>query len=180
MRCNLKKINLILILVITACQLFAQMPDFKKPVQEAMKNLSVIPGIWEGKGWQMDMNGEKKYSNVTEKLQWKLDSTVILLEGLGKKDDGTVVHNALAILTYDAANKKYTMNSYLSSGMSTSANFEVIKPNESFKWWFEDGRGGTIRYTITTDGKKWKEVGEYSRDGNQWFNFFEMNLTKEM
>ena len=40
---------------------------------------------------------EKSNSNVTENIQWKLDSTLILLEGIGKRDDGTVAHNALGL-----------------------------------------------------------------------------------
>ncbi len=163
---------------LSALPIFAQMPDFKIPVQVAMQQVSVIPGKWEGKGWTVGQNGEKSYTNVTENLQWKLDSTLILLEGFGKKDDGKVEHNALGVLSYDPFKKKFEMTSHLSSGLSTTANWEVIKPNEKFKWWFDDGRGGTIRYNITTDGKHWKEEGEYSKDGKTWNKFFEMNLDK--
>ena len=34
------------------------------------------------------------------------------------------------------------------------------------------------RYSIINDGNNWKEEGEYSRDGNHWNKFFEMNLVK--
>ena len=165
-------------LLFSVSSLFGQMPDYSKEVKEAMKQVSVIPGKWEGQGWVIDQKGEKSFSNITENLQWKLDSTIILLEGIGKKDDGSVVHNALGVLSFNPFKKKFEMTSYLSSGLATNATWEVIKPNEKFKWWFEDGRGGTIRYNITTDGSHWKEEGEYSRDGKQWNKFFEMNLVK--
>jgi hypothetical protein len=173
----MKKLLLLFIIIFTY-QIFAQMPDFKRPVQDSMQQASAMIGKWEGKGWQMNQSGEKKNSNVSENIQWELDSTLILFEGEGKKDDGTIAHNALGLLSFNPFNKKYEFNSHLASGLETMANFEVIIPNSNFKWWFNDNRGGTIRYTITIDGNKWKEEGEYSQDGTKWNKFFEMNLKR--
>jgi hypothetical protein len=123
-------------------------------------------------------NGEKHFSNVKENLQWKLNNTVLEIEGVGKTDEGVVVHNALGVLYYDPTVKKVKMHSHLQSGLSTVANFEVIEPNQKYEWWFEDGRGGTIKYKISIDSGNWKEEGEYSRAGMQPSKFFEMNLKK--
>ena len=39
---------------------------------------------------------------------------------------------------------------------------------------------GKVRYTITRTAEgAWFEIGEYSRDGQQWAKFFEMTLTKK-
>ena len=157
---------------------YGQMIDSQLEVHKAMKNVSVINGRWQGRGWSLMGGGEKSYTNVTENFQWKLDSTIVMLEGLGKKDDGTVVHNALAILSYDIFKKKFSLNSYVARGLSTNANFEVLEPNKKFRWWFDDGHGGTIRYNITIEKKQWKEEGEHSSDGKTWNKFFEMNLKK--
>lgn len=154
------------------------MPDFSAEVKTEMQKVEVMAGKWEGKGWRQNPNGEKSYSMVSENLHWKLDGTVLIMEGIGKTEEGATVHNAFGVLSYNHFQKKYSMTSHLSNGLSTDANFEVIEPNKIFKWWFEDGRGGTIRYTINNDGKNWNEEGEYSRDGNNWNKFFEMNLVR--
>ena len=173
----MKKLIVILFLVFTY-NLFAQMPDFSVEVKTEMQKVEVMAGKWEGKGWRQNPNGEKSFSNVSENLYWKLDGTILVMEGVGKTAEGNVVHNAFGVLSYNPFQKKYRMSSQLSNGMSTDANFEVIESNKSFKWWFEAGRGGTIRYTINMDGKNWSEIGDYSRDGNNWSKFFEMNLNK--
>ncbi len=173
------KMMFLFLFTLFTVQILAQMPDFKRPVQDSMSQVSVMVGKWEGKGWQMNQSGEKNNSNITENIQWELDSTLILMEGIGKRDDGTIAHKALGLLSYNPFNNKYEFNSHLASGLEANASFEIIKPNEKFKWWFSDNRGGTIRYTITIENNKWKEEGEYSQDGNQWNKFFEMNLEKK-
>ncbi len=174
----MKKLSIIILLIFAVSKSFAQMPDFSKEAAEAMTKLSVMNGKWEGKGWSMMPNGEKHSSNVFENMQWKLDNTVLQIEGVGKTDEGQVVHNALGIIYYDPMQKKYKMHSHLSSGLSTQASFEVIEPNRKFEWLFEDGRGGTVKYVITIDAANWKEEGEYSRPGMPASKFFEMNLKK--
>lgn len=173
----MKKIIAVLFLVFTY-NLSAQMPDFSAEVKTEMQKVEVMAGKWEGKGWRQNPSGEKSYSNVSENIYWKLNGTILVMEGVGTTDEGSVVHNAFGVLSYNPFQKKYRMSSQLSNGMSTDANFEVTEPNKIFKWWFEDGRGGTIRYTINNDGKNWNEIGEYSRDGNNWSKFFEMNLIR--
>lgn len=172
----MKRIIAVLFLAFTY-NLSAQIPDFSAEVKKEMQKVEIMAGKWEGRGWRQNPNGEKSFSNVSENLYWKLDGTILVMEGIGKTDEGNVVHNAFGVLSYNPFQKKYRMSSHLTNGMSTDASFEVIESNKLFKWWFEDG-GGTIRYTIINDGKNWKEDGEYSRDGNNWSKFFEMNLVR--
>ncbi len=100
------------------------------------------------------------------------------MEGFGQNDSGKTTHDALGLLSYNPIKYKFIMTAHLASGLSTDANFEALEPNKKLKWWFDDGRGGTIKYFITNDGTNWKEEGEYYRDGNNWNKFFEMNLKK--
>ncbi|MFZ0391821.1 MAG: hypothetical protein WAN36_15275, partial [Calditrichia bacterium] len=79
--------------------IFGQMPDVSADVKDAMSQVSVMAGEWEGRGWRMTPGGEKAYSNVEENLHWKLDKTILILEGLGKTDEGKVVHNAYGVLS---------------------------------------------------------------------------------
>ena len=170
--------NITTFILFCTVSVFAQSPDFSKDVQEAMKKFASFSGKWEGKSWSLMQNGEKHSSNVSENMQWKLDNSLIQIEGTGKTDEGKVVHHALAFLYFDVSQKKYKMQSHLVSGLTTEATFDVIEPNHKYEWWFEDGRGGTIKYKITIENNTWKEEGEYSRQGIQPAKFFEMNLTK--
>ncbi len=89
----------------------------------------------------------------------------------------SVVHHALAILSYDQPSGQYKFKSYLRDGRSTDAWFTVLGDNQ-YQWGFDIPRS-KIRYNITIDsGKKtWKEVGEFLH-GPNWRKFFEMNLVK--
>lgn len=174
---KLKIFSLVLFLF-SATTIFAQMPDFSKDIKMAMKQIEIMEGKWEGSGWRMNPDGTKSNSNVLENLYFKLDSTLLVLEGLGTDDDGKTVHNAFGVISFDPFKKKFQMKSFLSNGLSTDADFEVVEPNKSIKWWFKDNRGGTIKYNITFDGLNWSEDGEYSRDEESWVKFFEMNLKK--
>ena len=113
----------------------------------------------------------------TEEIHLKLDGIAILIQGMGKdKGSGKVIHDALAIITFDETSDSYSFQSHLSSGQSAEAmgRFE----GESFVWGLEVP-GGSVRYTLSiTDGSKWHEIGEFSRDGIQWFKFIEMDLEK--
>ena len=157
----------------------AQMPDMKSPVQQAMSQLSVMKGVWVGEGTMTMPGGAKEKSTVTETFAWKLDDTVLTVEGVGKDDDGKIVHHAFGVFSYDPMKREYRMASHLENGMSTLAQFEVVRANREFRWWFDDGRGGTIRYTIKIADGVWNEKGAYSPDGETWMPFFEMSLRKQ-
>jgi len=158
----------------------AQMPDVKQPVLDAMKDVKVLVGEWEGRGYNLDPSGEKLWSIVREEIEFKLDGTILQIEGVGKNDEGKVVHDAMGILYYDGFQHAYKMDSHLASGLYANASFEVLKSNEHFQWSF-DTPMGKIRYTIeiTDSGTKWHEAGEFSQDGSNWVKIFEMNLQKD-
>ena len=44
-------------------------------------------------------------------------------------------------------------------------------------WGFDYPGAGRVRFTIGLDAQgQWHEVGEFSRDGTQWMQNFEMTL----
>jgi hypothetical protein len=175
----IKNINLILtIILILFSDLLGQMPDHSKEIKEQMNKLSIMSGNWEGNSWTINQKGEKKEGTTVENISFKLDSTLLILEGLGKNESGEIVHNAFAIISYNIQENKYLMKAYLSTGSATDADFEVIAPNKSFTWWYKDGRGGTIKFTLEFEENSWHEKGEYSQNGEKWFEFFGMDLNR--
>lgn len=152
--------------------------------KEKMNAFSFWAGNWQGEGFIQMGPGPSKHSFVDEHLEFKLDGTVLLIEGIGKSIDGQtneskVVHHALAILSFDQNTDQYKMNSYLKDGRSTEAWVNIIEENK-YEWGF-DVPNGKIKYSITIDPAKktWNEVGAFSNDnGSTWMKFFEMNLKK--
>lgn len=153
-------------------------------VREKMKVFASWVGQWQGEGFMQMGPGEPKKSNVDEKIESKLDGTLLLIEGIGSAIDPatkqeTIVHHALALVSFDPASGQYKFRSHLKDGRSTDA-WLIITAENKFQWGFDIPNRGKTRYSITIDPlqKTWNEIGEYSPDGNNWSKFFEMNLKK--
>jgi hypothetical protein len=153
--------------------------------KEKMKVFAFWEGRWQGEGSMQMGPGPAKKSTIDETLEYKLDGTVMLIEGIGKAVDPQtkelqVVHHAMAILSFDQTSNQYKFNTYLKDGRSTPALLKVIEENK-YEWGF-DTPNGKIKYLINVDSEKktWNEIGEFSNDnGTTWMKFFEMNLTKD-
>ena len=165
---------LILLSVLFANGAIAQTPAALNS-REAMQKLRLWPGHWTGSSvWSM--RGKEERSTVEETVAWKVDGHALLVNGLGKDAEGQIVHEALAVLSYNSFESKYHLNSWLRDGRSTDAWFKIVGENQ-FQWGFDTPQG-KIRYSITLTEKTWKETGEFSSDGTQWYPFLTMDLTK--
>lgn len=152
--------------------------------REKMAPLLAWVGKWKGEGTMTSPTGEKSTSSVDETIETKLENTLLVLEGIGKKIDPatkteTIVHHAYGIISFDPYTNQYKLKTWLHDGKSGEGWFNVISAN-NYQWGFDNPRGGKTRYTILLDPEKktWNEYGEYSKDGAAWSKFFEMNLTK--
>jgi len=143
---------------------------------EKMSHVKFLAGQWKGTGWML-IDGKKEWFDQTENINTKLDGGVIMVEGMGKvPQTGRVIHNALAMLTYDVVKKQYRWTSTTTAGYITDIVPEVS--HEKFVWMLSS-RGGKIRYTISLDKGDWLEIGEQSNDdGKTWTQNFEMRLKK--
>ncbi len=160
---------------------FAQVEMSSK---EKMKVFDSWVGRWQGEGSMQMGPGEPKKSSVDENIESKLDGTVLLIEGLGRRTDPEtkkeiIVHHALAILSYDQYSNQYKFRSHLEDGRSTDA-WVIVTGDNTFQWGFDVPNRGKMRYSITLDPAKktWNEIGEFSADGTNWSKVFEMNLKK--
>ena len=167
-----------LTLIFTATLLFkasianAQDLEIDREAQKAISQLEFIVGDWKGTGWMMGRDRQKHSFSQTEQIKFKLDSTAILIEGLGKSNE-KITHNAMAIVTYNKIEKNYNFRSYLSTGRSGDFKAELI--DGKFYWYPNEN----MRYIIYLNDKgKWYETGEMKRE-NEWFQFFEMTLDKQ-
>lgn len=148
-----------------------------------MKKLNFLVGDWKGEGWiEMGPGGRSTFKQ-TETVLSKLNGTVILVEGVGKGKLAStgqegIVHNALAVISYDSRAKKYQFRAFRADGNFIDA--EMTAEGNGLVWGFrEPQRNVEIKYTIKlTDSGQWNEVGEFSMDGKTWRKFFEMTLQR--
>lgn len=145
-----------------------------------MKKLDQMVGQWKGTGW-IDTQAGRQTFQGTETVQKKLNGLALLVEGRftntspGAKPD-EVIHETLAVLSYDEGSKGYKFNTYLAGGMKGEHELKLIDGG----WqWFIQFPGGQIRYTTKFDSGSWVEGGEMTRDGGAtWRKFFEMTLKR--
>ncbi len=147
----------------------------------AIDKLSWIEGDWSGAAWYQ-MGPRKSNVNQTEKIYRAAGGTVLVIQGIGTISDpgappNTVVHDAFAVLYWDAPAQKYKFRSHIANGHTLETIAEVT--GKTLQWVF-DGPTGRMRYTLTlTHAGEWNEIGERSTDqGGTWTKFMEMTLRK--
>ncbi|MGE0772895.1 MAG: hypothetical protein AB7K37_14360 [Cyclobacteriaceae bacterium] len=173
----MKKLILVSLVLLSVTFAIAQRPDMSAQCKEAMKKLAYFVGDWQGTATVQSPQGPMTLQQ-TEHIQWQMDGLLLQIEGIGRQNDQIKFH-AMAIVNFDPTDQQFKFKSFVKEGFSTNAYFKELKPNQ-FEWGFDVPSGGKTRYVITLDDQKgtWHETGEYSRDGNTWMRFIEMNLTK--
>ena len=168
----MKKLTVMLLLALVyGVQAKAQPKQTDSVAKAEMAKISFIAGKWAGKGWMYVQGGSKETFEQTENVQIKLDGTVLLVEGLGKAG-GKVVHNALAIISWNKDKQQYNFRSYLATGRE--GMFAAELKGDTFYWYPNQN----MRYIIKLNEKgQWFETGEMNREG-KWMKFFEMTLDK--
>jgi hypothetical protein len=173
----MKKLIPCLLIALTS-QVMAQRPDFAAQCKTEMQKLSYLVGDWKGEASVKNQNGTKTVAQ-SEHIEWKVDGLVLSIEGTGSEQD-KITFQAFAVVNFDITDQQFKLKSFVKEGFSSNAYFKVQEENR-FEWGFDIPTGSKNKYTITLDPSKktWYEVGEYSRDGNTWLKFIELNLTKQ-
>ena len=169
----MKRVILLAMTLVLTASLFAA---------DEMKKLDFLVGEWKGDASIQMGPGKPEQALQFERVQSKQGGKVLLVEGTGKRklEDGSageVVHDALAVMSWDEATKKYRFDAWTERSGYVEAWMEV--GDQKVTWGFDTPQGGKVRYTIVLNDKgQWHETGGFSRDGNTWMPFFEMTLTK--
>ena len=83
-----------------------------------------------------------------------------------------IIHNAMAIVSYNKKGANYTFQSYLQNGRKGEFKGELL--DGKFYWY----PSVNMRYIIELNEKdQWYEIGEIKRD-EIWYQFFEMTLDR--
>ena len=149
-----------------------------------MKQLEFLVGGWKGSGTLSQGPTLTSEVEVSERVQYKLNGSVLMIEGRGisKQSDGMekVVHDALALISFDKQKNAFVMQSYRAGGEMLTPEIEVA-PGKIVWSFVQPQSKGRIRFTLTVDDDgNWQELGEFSPSGqNEWYPFFNMKLKKE-
>jgi hypothetical protein len=142
--------------------------------KDAMKALAMIDGTWRGPCWVIEPSGQKLELTQTERVGPFLDGAIKIIEGRGYGADGTVIFNAFATVSYDAATKAYNFRAH---AMGHAGDFVLTPTADGFTW--ERPMGPvTIRYQATVKNGEWHQVGDRLVAGQDPVRFFEMNLKR--
>ncbi len=143
-----------------------------------------LVGTWEGTGWVRRGPGEPYKTRGQEVVESRLEGRVLVIEGKhwsGEADaSDAVVHHAMAVLSYDNDAGHYRFRSHMADGRGGDFTAEV--EGEDLIWYIPlpnspDGKA-RIRYVIRIEDDQWHEIGEMTRDGESWNQFFEMTLRR--
>lgn len=166
---------LVLLLAVTAT---SQAPPPASPeAREKMQALAGMVGEWQGEAWSELRPGMRETAVQHELVEWAAGEEALLVRGTGTVD-GRTVHQAIALIYWDARQQRYAMTAYRAgSGPSTQ---EVRLEGGALVWGFS-APGGEIRFTQRFDeAGRWTEIGERSSDrGATWHPFLGMTLTRK-
>lgn len=148
------------------------------PLSERMAPFGWLIGNWRGSGWTLLPDGSRHRFESREIVVPKLSGNAILVEGRHTQPGAPerVVHDAIAMITWDSRTKAYRFRSALANGMG--GDFEITPTADGFTWRI-DTPGGPIAYTVTHRNGVWTERGSRPGPGGTSVDFFEMSLRRE-
>ena len=168
----------VLLFVVLTTGVAAQAPPSSSPeARERMQALAKLVGEWEGEAWSEMRPGVREVVAQHELVEWAAGGEALIIRGRGSVD-GRVVHEAVALVVWDARAQRHTMWTYRAgSGPSTP---QITVTPDGLVWGFSTP-GGEIRFTQSFDAEgRWVETGERSADGGKsWQTFLGMKLTKK-
>jgi len=143
---------------------------------EAMKKLDFLVGSWEGEGKMSMPDGTTEVFKGTETVQKKLQGKALLIEGKFQDDAGKVVHETLAVLTYDEAAKKYVFETYLFN--RPGGKFDLDVRADGFSWQIDPKNGSLIKYGMKVVDGTWVETGKVEIPNREPIEFLKMTLKR--
>lgn len=155
-----------------------QTDQYKAGIQKSeMAKLDKMIGKWAGSGWIQRGSTREEFVGA-EIVQRKIDGVALLVEGrfTAKNEPSRVIHETLAVLSYNPKTNIYDFKTYLSTGNKGDFIFGINGDDYEWKMDFPNMK---VVYNISIKNGVWHEIGKSSLDGGKsWYQFFEMTLKK--
>ena len=142
--------------------------------KDAMAKLQTMNGVWRGTATVTAPSGEKRTFVQTERIGPFLDGSLKVIEGRGYDADGRVTFNAFGVVSYNPANRAYSMRSY---AQGYAGDFALKPTPDGYTWEIPAGPAA-IRYTATIKDDVLHEFGERIAAGGEPVRIFEMTLKR--
>jgi hypothetical protein len=156
----------------------AQQPSTAPEQIQAMQACSFMVGRWSGEGWMSFGPGPRHTFHASENIEPKLNGLLLEVQGLGTDETGRTVHAALAVLSFDAAEKRYHFRAYEQMGHYIDSVADCH--DGAMTWSLPAGPRTVIQYTISLNPKgQWHETGAMTVQGQAEQSIFEMTLDKK-
>jgi hypothetical protein len=137
-------------------------PSSVNEQRQAMRRLSFLSGRWSGPATVFVGPGKTLSLTQTERVQYKLDGLVLLIEGKGTSADGKVLFSALATVAYDEAAHGYRLRAY-NDGHYLDTDLSVT--SSGFSWGFTSGPAHILNTMNLTAKGGWHEVTQAALGG---------------
>jgi hypothetical protein len=144
--------------------------------REAMHKLSFLAGTWTGPVTIVRGPGEPVHLTQTERVEFKLDGLVLLIEGVSKDSDGKSSFSALATVSYDEATHAYRFRAY-NGGHYIDTELTVLP--DGFSWGFKAGPANVVNTMHLTAKGEWAEVTEATMGTNPPMHAVDMLLVRQ-
>jgi len=147
-------------------------------LHERMAPFGWLIGEWRGSGWTLTPEGKRHSFESHELVTPKLSGNAILIEGKHHEpgQPERIVHDALAMITWDSRANAYRFRSALAKGMGGDFS---IEPTANGFTWSIPSPGGTITYSVTHANGVWTERGRRKAADGRETDFFEMTLRRQ-
>jgi len=141
----------------------------------ALEKLKFLEGKWKGEATITTAQGETIKIVQTEDVQYKLEGTVMLIEGTGRDAQGKIVFNALAVVSFEPATKIYRIRAW-NNGNSVETELKVGK--ETFEWGFDMGLA-KVAHKMSSDEKgRWSGLSEAKTPDGKTVHSIRMLLSR--
>lgn len=144
-----------------------------------MVPLQDLVGEWRGSGWIMMPDGSRQRFDSSETVTTRLSGNALLVEGrhYAPGNAQRVVHDAMAMITWDQHAGAYRFRSALATGMGGDFPLEIAPGR--FAWRMETPGGGRIDYVAEFTRDTWTERGRRTGPDGRSTDFFEMTLRRQ-
>jgi hypothetical protein len=154
-----------------------QPPSHSVEIQrQAMGKLSFLAGHWSGPLTVVRGSGEPLHLTQTERVQFKLDGLVLLIEGRSTGSDGKAAFEALATIAYDDEAGKYRIRAF-NDGRYLDTELTALA--DGFSWGFEAGPAHIVNAMRLTPTGQWHETTQMTMGNNPPMPSVDMMLDHE-
>ena len=155
-----------------------RVPDLEVQ-RAALKKLDFLVGKWSGEARVLRGPGEPLELIQTEEVQYKLDGSILIIEGIGKtKADGKVALQALAIVSYEDERETYRMRAY-NDGRYLETDLKLSENGKGITWGFRLGDIKTSSRLRINEKGEWTELTEIAIGSEPARKFMELTVSRQ-